>query len=468
VCSKPNESATSAALLEIERSLGSDQVATDHQTCERYGRDESETGARIPEAVIYPMQTADVVEVLRVANRRHVPVTPRGAGTGRVGGAVPVHGGLVLSMERMARIKAIERENMVAVVEPGVITAELHRQVEAQGLFYPPDPNSLATCQIGGNIAENAGGPRAFRYGVTRDYVLGLEVVTGEGTRLNVGKRTFKGVCGFDLTSLIVGSEGTLAVVTEATLKLIAKPEAVATILAFMPDARAVQRTVSAAVASGLTPRCIELLDEEALAVARESGVLSRLEGDAAAAKAMLLIELDGDLHALPAQIDRCGRALQQAGALRIISATDPNERERLWETRREMSRELRKRARHKIAEDVVVPLSRIAELIEICRAIAAENGLRSVCHGHAGDGNLHVNFLWDGEDQDAAAQRAVRRLFEAVVAMGGTLTGEHGIGVLKAPYLGLEQSDELIGLQKRIKALFDPYAILNPGKIFI
>jgi glycolate oxidase len=454
-----------ATLIDLERSLGSGQVITEIQTRERYARDESEAPACTPEAVVYPSNAKEVVEVLRVAGRRRIAVTPRGAGTGRVGGSVPVAGGIVLSLERMQKIKGIERDDLIAVVQPGVITGELHREVEAQGLFYPPDPNSLATCQIGGNIAENAGGPRAFRYGVTRDYVLGLEVVTAEGTLLKLGKRTFKGVSGYDLTSLIVGSEGTLAVVTEATLKLIPKPEAVATLLVFLPDVRATQKAVSALLAKKLMPRCIELLDEEALAIAREQGVAPV---DDARAKAMLLIELDGDARALPMQVERCGDAMREAGALRVVAASDEQERERLWETRREMSRALRKKARFKLSEDVVVPLSRIAGLIDACRLIARDCGVRIASHGHAGDGNLHVNILWDREEQYASAELAVRRLFETVVATGGCLSGEHGIGLLKAPYLGLEQSEELIALQKRLKALFDPYGILNPGKIFI
>jgi glycolate oxidase len=452
-------------MIEIERCLGPLQVSTDVDTRTLYARDESEAPARTPDAVVYASCAKDVVEVMRVANRRRVPVTPRGAGTGRVGGSVPVAGGIVLSLERMKRIKNIDGGDLVAVVEPGVVTGELHQQVEAQGLFYPPDPNSLATCQIGGNIAENAGGPRAFRYGVTRDYVLGLEVVTAEGTLLKLGKRTFKGVSGYDLTSLIVGSEGTLAIVTEATLKLIPKPEAVATLLAFLPDVRATQKAVSAIFASGLMPRCIELLDQEALAIARENAATPIDDG---VAKAMLLIEVDGDAYALPKHVERCANVMLQAGALRVVTASDPQERERLWETRREMSRALRKTARFKLSEDVVVPLSRIADLIDTCQLIAREHGIRVVSHGHAGDGNLHVNLLWDRDEQHGAAERAVRRLFEAVIAMGGCLTGEHGIGVLKAPYLGLEQSEELIALQKRIKSLFDPYAILNPGKIFV
>jgi glycolate oxidase len=460
-----HSSAVDAAVIEIERSLGPLQVSTDIDTRALYARDESEASARTPDAVVYASCARDVVEVLRVANRRRVPVTPRGAGTGRVGGAVPVAGGIVLSLERMKQIKGIERGDLVAVVEPGVVTGELHQQVEAQGLFYPPDPNSLATCQIGGNIAENAGGPRAFRYGVTRDYVLGLEVVTAEGSLLRLGKRTFKGVSGYDLTSLVVGSEGTLAVVTEATLKLIPKPEAVATLLAFLPHVRATQKAVSAIFAGGLMPRCIELLDQEALAIARQNAATPIDDG---AAHAMLLIELDGDAYALPRQVERCGNAMLQAGALRVVTASDPEERERLWETRREMSRALRKTARFKLSEDVVVPLSRIADLIDTCQFIAQEYGIRVVSHGHAGDGNLHVNLLWDRDEQRGAAEQAVLRLFEAVIAMRGTLTGEHGIGVLKAPYLGLEQSEDLIALQRRIKSLFDPYAILNPGKIFV
>jgi glycolate oxidase len=384
--------------------------------------------ARLPDAVIRVRGTRDVVAVMRAASRHRIPVTPRGGGTGRTGGAVPVFGGIVLAFDRMIDVKGIEQGDLLAVVEPGVVTGVLHETVERDGLFYPPDPNSLGTCTIGGNVAENAGGPRAFRYGVTREYVLGMECVTADGTVLKLGKRTVKGVTGYDLCALVVGSEGTLAIVTEVTLKLIPKPEAVRTMLVMLADEAAVERAVSAAVRRGVVPRCVELLDSETIDVLRPDAAIPIPER----ARAMLVVERDG-----------------------------------LWSARREMARSLRQRAKFKISEDVVVPRSKIAALLIRSREIAAREGLRTATYGHAGDGNLHVNYLWDDESQEPAMHRAVKSLFESVVEMGGTLSGEHGIGVLKAPYLGLEQSPELIALQERVKQLFDPKGVLNPGKIF-
>jgi len=451
------------ALIAIERACGSGSVLRDLDVLETYARDESEAEGRVPDAVVRASSTEQVAAVLRAASAHGVPVTPRGGGTGRVGGAVPVEGGIVLTSERMADLRGIEREDLYAVVQPGFVTGALHRAAEAEGLFYPPDPNSFEACAIGGNVAANAGGPRAFKYGVTREYVLGLTAVTADGTILKLGKRTPKGVTGYDLTALVVGSEGTLAVVTEATLRLIQKPEAVATLLVFLPDHAAVGRAVTAALHQGIVPRCLELLDSIALDLVRhEAGLPVPLD-----ARAMLLVELDGHADRLSDDVERCGNAMSEAGAVEVLVAQTGTERERLWSARRELSRTFRKKAAFKLSEDVVVPRTRIADLLERCRALAESHGIVMPTYGHAGDGNLHVNFLWDTVDQRPAVDAAVEQLFRAVVEMGGTLTGEHGIGILKAPYLPLEQSPEVIDLQRRIKDLFDPRHVLNPGKVF-
>jgi glycolate oxidase len=451
------------ALIELDRSLGSGRVLTDPDILASYAVDESEVPPHLPQAVVRAHSAADTASVMRICAAHSVPVTPRAGGTGRTGGAVPLAGGVVLAFEAMNQIKGIEAGDLIAVVEPGVITGELHRAVEEVGLFYPPDPNSLQSCALAGNVAENAGGPRALRYGSTRDYVLGMNVVTADGTQLSVGKRTVKGVTGYDLTSLLVGSEGTLAITTEITLKLLPKPQAIATVLVLMPSLASAGVAVTTVLQRGILPRCMELLDEATLAIVRPLSVLPISES----ARALLLIELDGDEQALESQLERMGNALHEAGASEVLVARHAGERERLWAARRELSRALRQRARYKLAEDVVVPRSKISSLIEACGRISEEHGVHMPTYGHAGDGNMHVNFLWNDASEEPAVHRAIKQLFERVIALGGTLTGEHGIGVLKAPYLPLEQSPQLIALQERVKDLFDPKHVLNPGKIF-
>jgi glycolate oxidase len=452
-----------AALIEIERAIGDGRVVTDPEVLETYSRDESEAEPRLPDAVVRTRSTQDVAAVMRAASRHRIPVTPRAGGTGRTGGSVPLAGGIVLAFEQQNQIKGIELEDMIAVAEPGVITGQFHAAVEQQGLFFPPDPNSLSTCALGGNVAENAGGPRALRYGCTRDYVLGLEVVTASGEVLHLGKRTVKGVTGYDLTSLVVGSEGTLAVITEITLKLIPNPPALGTLLALLPDLETAGRAVGAVLRMGMLPRCLELLDAYTLDLVRKDAGLPLHPG----ARALLLVELDGEPKALEQQVETCGNALSDAGALEVLVARHGGERDKLWAARRELSRALRKAAKNKLAEDVVVPRSRIPDLIERCRAISERHKIAMPAYGHAGDGNVHVNFLWNDASERPAVDQAIKELFQLTIALGGTLSGEHGIGILKAPYLPLEQAPELIALQERVKNLFDPQGILNPGKIF-
>ncbi|HKP56323.1 MAG TPA: FAD-linked oxidase C-terminal domain-containing protein [Polyangiales bacterium] len=452
-----------SALIELERSLGSGRVLTDPDLLASYATDESEVPPHPPQAAIRVQDERQVAAALKICSEHGVPVTPRAGGTGRTGGAVPLAGGVVLAFEHMRAIKGIEDDDLIAVVEPGVITGELHAAVEERGLFYPPDPNSLAGCTLAGNVAENAGGPRALRYGCTRDYVLGMRVVTADGTQLAVGKRTPKGVTGYDLTSLLVGSEGTLAITTEITLKLLPKPEAIGTLLAFLPDLDAAGRAVSAVIRSGLLPRCMELLDEATLAIVRSSAGLPIPQNT----RALLLVELDGDQVALDAQLERAGNALVEAGALDVLMARHGGERAQLWAARRELSRALRASAQFKLAEDIVVPRSKIPALIGAAQRISERFGVHMPTYGHAGDGNLHVNFLWNDPAHVERVHDAIGAVFEEVISFGGTLSGEHGIGVLKAKYLPLEQSAELIALQERVKATFDPKGILNPGKIF-
>jgi len=453
----------SAALLQIDQHLQSDQIITDPDLLASYAHDESEVEPCMPEAVVRVRSHDDVVQVMRAASKHAIFVTPRAAGTGRTGGAVPVRGGIVMAFEAMNQIDEVHRGDLVTVVQPGVVLKTLHDTVEAEGFFYGPDPNSLATCALGGNLAENAGGPRAFKYGVTRDWTLGLEVVTADGTSLSLGKRTVKGVTGYDLTALVVGSEGTLAIITRATLKLMPLPERVVTMLALLPDVHAAGRAVNALLGKGIVPRCLELMDGHTLALVRSEVAISIPD----AAGAALLIELDGSEQVCEALLESAGNLVLAAGALDIAVARHSGEREKLWAARRELSRALRRTAKRKLAEDVVVPRSQIGALLETCARISAQYQIRMPTYGHAGDGNLHVNFLWDTPEEEPRVKAAIEALFRAVVALRGTLSGEHGIGVLKAPYLGLEQSVELITFQERLKSTFDPQGILNPGKMF-
>lgn len=446
----------------LTRALGLSKVLTDAAACEPYGRDESEARGETPGAVVLAESAEDILATFRAATEAEVPVVPRSGGSGKTGGAVPLNGGIVLVTRGMASIKEIDRDDLIAVVEPGVILGDLHAAVEREGLFYPPDPNSAAYCCLGGNVAENAGGPRAFKYGVTREYVLGLETCLISGERLRVGRRTVKGVTGYDLTGLLVGSEGTLGVFSEITLRLIPLPERVITLIAAFPRPRQAAEAVRRMVAARVVPRCMEFLDTTTTEAVRRRGVPVD-----AAAGALLILEVDGDEGACEASAQRVGDACDAAGACSVGVAQSASQRDRLWEARREMSPAIRKLARRKLSEDVVVPRSRLPELLDEVDRIGAAQRVRMLSYGHAGDGNLHVNFLWDDDDEIPRVEAAIEALFRSVVALRGTLSGEHGIGVLKAPYLHLEQSEELMAAQRRIKASLDPKGLLNPGKIF-
>lgn len=442
--------------------LGSSRVLSDDAECQKYAGDESGAPSRTPDLVVLADSLDQVAKVLEIAAQTAVYVTPRAAGTGKSGGAIPIGGGIVLSMMGMNRIKEIDRQEGIAVVEPGVILADLQRAVEAEGLFYPPDPNSQDECSLGGNVAENAGGPRAFKYGVTRDYVLGLDVALVGGKRLHVGRRTRKGVTGYDLTALLVGSEGTLGVIGDITLKLVPKPQSVVALMAMFGNVRAAASAVTCIGDVGVTPRCVEMLDPLTLGAMRAAGHVFP-----AAANALLFIELDGDESHCSRQAEMTADACRRAAAVDVLVAEDEAQRERLWKTRREMSHVIKSMSRRKISEDIVVPRSRMAELLERVERHTEMERVRWLAYGHAGDGNLHVNYLWDEPEERPSVDRAVAQLFRDTIELDGTLSGEHGIGITKLPYLGLEQSAEVIELQRGIKSRFDPTGLLNPGKIF-
>jgi glycolate oxidase len=462
VVAQVSAAAVERALVLLDRKLGTSKVLTSQDSCERFSRDESEATPTSPHAVVLAESAADIQAALEVARETGVPITPRSGGTGRVGGAVPIAGGIVLSTLGMNQIKEIDRRENVCVVEPGLVLGELHRAVEAEGLFYPPDPNSLGSCTIGGNVATNAGGPRAFKYGVTRNYVLGLDAMLIGGQRFFAGRRTTKGVTGYDVAGLIVGSEGTLALIGDVTLRLIPKPECIYTLVVLFDGLDGACRCVEELIAQGVVPRCIELMDQTTLQAIRSAG-----NAIDARAGAMLIIELDGDAESAEKQALRVQDVCDGVPALEVLVAQDPAQRDRLWAARREMSPAVRRLSRFKLSEDVVVPRQRMGELLTRVRTTTERLGVRSLTYGHAGDGNLHVNFLWDDESEREPVSQAIEQLFRDVVALGGTLSGEHGIGVLKAPYLPLEQSEPLIQLQRDLKAVFDPMGLLNPGKIF-
>jgi glycolate oxidase len=451
----------------LTRELGSGRVVRSPEALEVYGRDESGLGFFPPAAAVLCESRAEIELVLRLAAEHRIAVTPRGAGSGMTGGALPVRGGIVLSTERMKKILDVSIDDRIAVVEPGVINADLQAAVEGQAMFYPPDPASLGFCSMGGNVAENAGGPRAFKYGVTRDWTLGLTVTLMGGETMRLGRKTPKGVTGYDLTALFVGSEGTFGVTSEITVRLIGKPEGVGTFIAVMPDAVAAGRAVSAIIRKGYRPRALELLDKAAIDHVRPKAAFSF----PAEAGAIVLVELDGEPDAMEAAVLRCGGVCEEEGAREVIVARDDADRERLWQTRRLVSRSLREAHAFKISEDIVVPPGSIAEMLRRCDAIGGRHGLLMATFGHAGDGNLHVNVLTDENHREPTVAKrieaALADIFRAALDLGGTLSGEHGIGIAKAKYMAWEQSAEVIDWQKRLKRLWDPQELLNPGKIF-
>ena len=420
----------------------------------------------LPDAVVFPENAEHVSLIFKVASFEGIPVIPRGAGSGFSGGSLPVEGGIVVSTERMRRIINIDAANMVATVEPGVVTGVLQQEVEELGLFYPPDPASLRFSTIGGNIAECAGGPRGVKYGVTRDYVLGLEAVLPTGEIINTGTRTLKGVVGYDLTRLIVGSEGTLAFVTRAYLRLISKPEKVGTMLAVFPSLDSAALASSRIMESGVVPSTLEIIDRVCIECVAAHGkdVIEGAEG----AEAILLIEVDGDGATVSRDSDALRAVCLEAGASRVRTAETKREVKALWRARRSISPALTKVKPNKLNEDVVVPRASLAELIGGVHRIGTERGVLIASFGHAGDGNLHVNVMIDASDEEerGRGEAAVRDIFTLTLALGGTISGEHGVGTAKAPYLEMELSEDVMALTRRLKAAFDPRGVLNPGKM--
>jgi len=419
----------------------------------------------MPDAVALPDSAEQISALLKLANQYRFPVIPRGTGSGMTGGALPIKGGLVIGFSRMNRIIEIDRENMIAVVEPGVITGELQAELKKQRLMYPPDPASLKFCSIGGNAAECAGGPSAVKYGVTRDYIIGLEVVLPSGEIMKTGVRTEKGVVGYDLTHLLIGSEGTLALFTKLILRLLPLPAAKATFLLSFPSLADATELVAEILTAGLIPCTLEYMDKTAVQVVRDR--LASPPADETAA--LLLIEFDGTEQELEQQADQFTAFVGQKNNCELRRATNEQETAELWLARRSISPATLTLRPHKISEDVVVPRSKIPSLVAFTEQLSRDLNLIILTFGHAGDGNIHVNIMVDKTNEREYGQgiKAKQKLFEFVLSLGGTLSGEHGIGTTKSEFLAMEIDETALSLMKRLKTLFDPNNILNPGKIF-
>lgn len=447
----------------IRDGVGGAAVVTDPEKLAAYGKDGTVAAFAMPELAVEPTNAAQVQALLRLANRYRFPVIPRGLGTGLAGGAVPVRGGVVLSLAGMKRIVAIEPENMIAVVEPGVLNKDFKEAVRGCGLYYPPDPASYDTCSLGGNAATNAGGPSCVKYGVTRDYILGLEAVLPSGELIRTGVRTRKGVVGYDLTRLLVGSEGTLGVITGLTLRLIPHPPVVTTLVALFRGLRQAMEAVRAVLMKGHIPSAAEFLDRRCLELV---GDMLPFPG-AREAGALLLIETDGAPEVISREIEAIGLICSDGGAGQVLMAPDARRREQMWEVRRAVSLRIEEKYPVDLHEDVVVPLGRIADFVAGLPEVERRHDMKIYAFGHAGDGNIHLNITADRPEARARVEGGIEEILIRVLDMGGTISGEHGIGYLKKTFLPLELSPRSMEIQRAIKMLFDPANILNPGKVF-
>jgi glycolate oxidase len=448
---------------ELRRLLGNEVVADDAETLTAHSGDKW-FAAEVPEVVVFARSTSDVSKVLQFASREKIPVTARGAGYGYVGGCVPARKGIALSLMRMNRIKEIHFADAIAIVEPGVITADLKAAARAQKLFYPPDPASMKDCSLGGNIATNAGGPRCLKYGVTRNYVIGLEVVLANGDVLRSGGRVHKNKTGFNLIGLFVGSEGMLGVVTEITLRLLPLPPARATLSAAFATMSQAAAAVQEIFAAGFLPSSLEIADSFTLEAAREKIGKAIVP----AGSAHLLVDLDGQEESVRSEAAAVRELLAKKNPNALEMATGETDCEKMWALRREFSNSLRATGLTKLNQDVVVPRSRIVDLAEFAEKLQAKHGFPIACFGHAGDGNVHVNIMAANYVDPAVREkvdRALDELFAQVLAWGGVITGEHGIGLAKKRWWPESTGDVARGLHQQLKKILDPAGILNPGK---
>jgi len=457
-------------LRHFEKIVHSDRVLIEEETLKEHSKDETEDISILPEVVIEPQSTREVSQILSHCNERGIPVTVRGAGTGLSGGAIPAFGGVVLSMKLMNQILNIDENNFMVFVQPGVITQKLQETLREKGLFYPPDPASKGSCFIGGNIAENSGGPKAVKYGVVKDYVLNLEMVLASGEVIRTGSNTLKNATGYNLTQLVVGSEGTLGVVTEIVLKLIPHPTHTLLMLAPFNKLEDAAKAVPAIMKAGITPSGLEFMERAAIDAA--SSALpeeDRLEIPDEV-QAHLLIELDGNKpEVLMDDAETVFHTLESFDCGEILMADSEAQKERLWKMRRIVGEAVKRNSIYK-EEDTVVPRFAFPDLLKSVKEIGAKHGFESVCYGHAGDGNLHVNILkgdLSEKEWNEDLPVAIRALFTKVKSLGGTISGEHGIGWVQKNYMDIVFSEVEIDLMKRIKIVFDPKGILNPGKMF-
>jgi glycolate oxidase len=451
------------------RELLADRCFTSEDIRREYGHDETEDLHFMPDLVLKPETTEEVSRILTHCHTQNIVVTPSGARTGLSGGALPIHGGIALSMERFNKILDIDEKNHQVTTEPGVITEVLQNAVRAKGLFYPPDPASKGSCFIGGNVSENSGGPKAVKYGVTKDYVLNLEVVLPTGEIIWTGANVLKNATGYNLTQLIVGSEGTLAVLTKIVLRLIPHPTHDLLMLVPFFDAQKACEAVSAIFQAGITPSGLEFMERDALLWTlpyEPDTIISVHENHAA----HLLIEVDGfDPDVLMKSCEQIMQVLERFDTDEILFAESQAQKEQLWKLRRKVGEAVKSHSIYK-EEDTVVPRYALPKLLEVVKRVGAAYGFKSVCYGHAGDGNLHVNIIkGDLSDEfwNNGLSKAITEIFTEVIAMGGTISGEHGIGLVQKPYMPLAFSEVQLQLMRAIKTVFDPKGILNPGKIF-
>lgn len=420
----------------------------------------------IPELVVYPGSAQEIAQILRLANEERIPVTPRGAGSGFSGGSVPVNGGIVVVTTRLNQILRIDRHNLVAEVECGVVTEDLQKAVEEVGLFYPPDPASSAFSTMGGNVAECAGGPRCVKYGVTKHYVLGLEVVTPMGDVIRTGGETMKGVVGYDLTMLLCGSEGTLGIITKIIVRLLPLPKARRTMLVAFDSIDRAAQAVADITSAKIVPTTLEFMDATSIESVRRYGKLDV----PSEARAILIVEVDGDAESVERQICEIEELLGEKGVVGVRVAKTKAESDEIWRVRRLLSPSLRRVNPDKFNEDICVPRCNVPNMIRAIEEISSHYGIPIVSFGHAGDGNIHVNIMIDKRIDTHAekAERAIEEIFKKAIGLQGTMSGEHGVGITKAPYLYLELQDEVIAIMKAVKAAFDPKNVLNPGKMFL
>lgn len=455
---------------QFRKITGNDDVLFDAESLDKYSSDETEDLKFLPELVLKPNSTEQISEILELCNKELIPVTPRGAGTGLSGGALPVHGGIILSTERLNKIIEIDERNLQATVEPGVITQLFQEAVIERGLFYPPDPSSRGSCFLGGNLAESAGGPRAVKYGVTKDYVLNIQVVLPTGEIIWTGANVLKNSTGYNLTQLIAGSEGTLGVITKIVFKLIPYPKKNVVMLVPFFSAEKACEAVSAVFRAGIIPSAMEFMERDAIdwALKYVSGITMSIKNEV---MAHLLVEVDGnDLEVIMKEVEKISEVLTSHDCDEILFADTEEQKTSLWHMRRSIGEAVKSHSIYK-EEDTVVPRAELPKLLNGVKEIGKKYGFNSVCYGHAGDGNLHVNIirenLSDEKWNDEIPNKAIPEIFQLCVSLKGTLSGEHGIGWVQKKYMGIAFHPKAIELQKEIKKLFDPNGILNPGKMF-